>query len=125
MVTMLCAENSVVYDISPTLFETLTPIEILSLPIHDYQTTPMARIWQDYFDQLQIWERQNKQHTQFIYDALALQMAIDVLPNPTRIDGLNLHAIPKRKLDEAVERFQKTKKIFEESIAKTVSAFIN
>ena len=125
MVTMLCSENYVAYENSPTLFETLPPIEILSLPIHDYQTTPMARIWQDYFDHLHIWERQNKQHTQFIYDALALQMDINVLPHPTRIDGLNLYPIPKRKLDEAVERFQKTKKILEESIAQTVSAFIN
>lgn len=119
------ASNSVQYDISPTLFEYLPPIEILTLPKHDYQTTPMATIWQDYFDQLQMWEEKNEQHTQFIYDALALQMDINMLPPHTSIGGLNMHRIPKRKLDEAVERFQKTKKLFEESIAKTVSAFIN
>lgn len=98
-------------------------IEVLRLPKHDYAHTSMKAIWQDYFNQLDEWEQQQKE-TDYLYNALALQIDINMLKSPDLIEGLNIPPVPKAKLDNAVENFRKTIELFRTNVEKTIDSFL-
>lgn len=100
------------------LFRNLPEVKILRLPRHDYTITPMSIVWKDYIEQLMQWDTDNED-TSYIYDALVLQMEINMLPYPTSIEGLTLPPSVKCKLDDAISVFKNTKNMFDTSLSNT------
>lgn len=104
------------------IFRNLPELKILRLPRHDYAITPMSIVWKDYIEQLIQWDIDNED-TSYIYDALALQMEINMLPYPSKVDGLALPPNIKRKLDGAITHFKNTKNMFEKNVVNTTASF--
>ena len=87
------------------------------------QNIPSLVIWDYYFKQLQQWENENKDLSD-VYDTLAMQIDMRVLPPPNIVDDMDIPVIPKRKLEIAMINHQKLVDIFTISAAETISSFI-